>query len=105
MGILALRGRKMTKPCNFLGEKVNIIKLATGQVKEIQELAKQLEADEAEQEEGGLKLLTTVIKMGVEEGEQLEESDFTAWPIDELRKLSEEIMKFSGLRQEDEEGK
>jgi hypothetical protein len=38
--------------------------------------------------------------MGVEGGDDLDDTDFDNFPMEELSKLSNEIMKYSGLGQE-----
>ena len=95
-GIKGLVGRKMTKKVKFMGEDVTISKLSVAEVLEIQEEAKKLEGTE----EGGFGVLKTVIKSAVEGGADLSDADFEGFPMDELSKLSTEIMKFSGIGQE-----
>ena len=92
-GIMGLVGRRMHRTCKFLGQEVKIFKLTVGEVKEVQEKAKALETDD----EAGLDILRTVIRRAVEGGEHLQDEHFEAWPMDELSKLSNEIMKFSGI--------
>lgn len=92
-GIMALLGKRMKKTVKFIGADVTIFKLTVAEVKDIQEKAKLLETDE----DAGLDILRTVIRSAVEGGSALEDSHFEAWPMDELSKLSNEIMKFSGI--------
>ena len=98
--IKGLVGRKMTKAVKFCDGEVNISKLSVGQVQQIQAAAKANEGDD----EGGLKVLHTVIGLAVEGGADLTEEDFAEFPMEELSKLSNEIMKFSGIAS-DEVGK
>jgi hypothetical protein len=91
-GIQSLVGRKMTKTCKFLGEDVKISRLSVAQVMEIQEAASNLA-----EENQGLELLRKVIRMAVEGATELSDEDFAGFPMDELSKLSTEIMKFSGI--------
>jgi hypothetical protein len=92
-GFAALIGRSLTKDVTFMNEKVTIRKLNVRQVKEVQELAKSLEnADEA-----GFDILRQIITMAVEGAEGISDTDFETFPMDELSKLSNEIMKFSGI--------
>jgi hypothetical protein len=100
-GIKALVGRKRTKSIKFLDVDINITKLTVAEVKQIQEAAKPLETDE-ENDDAGLNILRTVIRAAVEGGEELVDSDFEAWPIDDLRELSKTIMEFSGIAQSTE---
>jgi len=92
-GIKGLVGKKMTKSVKFMGEDVKISKLSVAEVMNIQEKAKEIEKDES----AGLELLQTVIRSAVEGADDLADEDFAAFPMDELSKLSNEIMKFSGI--------
>jgi hypothetical protein len=91
-GMKGLVGRKMTKPVKFLNDEVKINKLTVAQVIEIQEAAK----GQAEGE-NGFELLKKVIRMSVEDAADLTDQDFDSFPMDELSKLSEAIMQFSGI--------
>lgn len=95
-GIKGLVGRKMTKAVKFMGEDIKISKLSVSEVLEIQERAKALEKDEAE----GFNILRTVIRASVAGAKDLSDEDFNDFPLDELSKLSNEIMKFSGIGQD-----
>lgn len=95
-GIRSLIGRKMTKDVKFMGESVKISKLSVAEVIEIQNKAKALEGNEAE----GFNVLKTVIRSAVDGATELSDEDFDGFPLDELSKLSNEIMKFSGIGQE-----
>ena len=97
-GIMSLVGKKMTKKVKFMGEDVVITKLNVSEVLSIQEKAKELEKDDkGEDTKSGFAVLQTVITSAVEGGEELTEDDFNTFPMDELTKLSNEIMKFSGI--------
>lgn len=95
-GIKGLVGRKMTKTTKFMGEDVKISKLSVSEVLDIQERAKSLEKDESE----GFSILKTVIRASVDGASDLSDEDFNNFPLDELSKLSNEIMKFSGIGQD-----
>jgi hypothetical protein len=101
MGIKSLVGKKMSREVKFMGENVTINKLSVAEVMEIQEKAKKLETDDS----AGLEVLLSIIRNAVEGAEELSESDFEALPMDELSKLSGEIMKFSGIQGEKPQGK
>jgi hypothetical protein len=92
-GIKALVGRKMTKTVKFMGDDVKIFKLSVQQVLAIQEKAKEIETNDA----AGLEVLKLVISAGVEGGGELTDEDFQDFSMDELSKLSAEVMKFSGI--------
>lgn len=91
--IKGLVGKKMTKTVKFIGEDIKITKLSVAEVLEIQNKAK----DSTEDHESGFELLKKVIKMSVEGASELTEEDFDNFPMDELSRLSNEIMKFSGI--------
>lgn len=93
MGIKALVGKKMSKNVKFMGEEVKINKLSVDEVMAIQEQAKGVE----ENSQDGFAVLRAVIRSSVEDAKELTDEDFATFPMDELSKLSEEIMKFSGL--------
>lgn len=92
-GIMSLVGRKMTKKVKFMNEDVVIAKLSVALVLEIQEQAKAAETAG----DSGFELLKRVIKMAVDGAEQLSDEEFNNFPMDELSKLSNEILKFSGI--------
>ena len=92
-GIKGMVGRKMTKAVTFMDEKINISKLSVAQVMAIQESAKDVETND----DKSFELLMGIIMSSVEGGEDLSEEDFKNFPLDELSKLSNEIMKFSGI--------
>jgi len=92
-GIKSLIGRKMTKQFKFMNEDLKISKLSVAEVMTIQERAKNVETDDS----AGFEVLKTIIMSAVEGGKDLTDEDFKAFPMDELSKLSNEIMKFSGI--------
>ena len=101
MNFKELVGRRMSKTVKFMGEDVKISKLSVAEVMSIQEAAKKLENDESE----GFNVLKLVIKSAVEGADALVDDDFGTFPMDELSRLSADIMKFSGISQDGKEGK
>ncbi len=100
MSIKDLVGKRMSKTVKFMGEDVKISKLSVAEVLAIQEAAKDIETNESK----GFEVLKTVITSAVEGGKDLSDTDFDNFPMDELSKLSNEIMRFSGIGGE-EKGK
>jgi len=98
-GIKGLVGKKLTKTVKFMDENVKISKLTVAEVMEIQQHAKTAEAN-PESTTNGFEVLKTVIKASVENGDSLTDEEFQGFPMDELAKLSAEIMKYSGIGQE-----
>lgn len=93
MSFKDLVGQVISKNVKFMGQDVKISKLTVEQVLEIQEKAKAGQDDDA----AGLELVKTVIKMAVAGAEELDDNDFKKFPMEELAKLSSEIMKYSGM--------
>jgi hypothetical protein len=98
MSIKNAMSKKITQKTKFMGEPIEIVKLTVAQVKLIQEKVKGI--NEGSGDEQGLDTLKAVIRIGVVEAEDLTDEDFDSCPLDDLSKLSAEIMKFSGLGQE-----
>lgn len=92
-GIKNFVGQRVTKKVKFMGKDLEIKKLTVSEVMEIQEKAKAIEQDEQE----GFNVLKTVIRMAADGGEDLEDGDFDSFPLEELSRLSNQIMSFSGI--------
>ncbi len=92
-GMKALIGKRMTRSVKFMGEDIKISKLSVAEVLNIQEKAKAIEGNDQE----GFNVLKTVVRSGAEGGADLSDEDFDNFPLDELSRLSNEIMKFSGI--------
>jgi len=101
MGFEKLIGKKMTKVTKFMGEEVKISKLSVAQIMGVQEAAKTAENDEAK----GFDILKTIIKASAEGADALTDEDFENFPMDELSKLSNEIMQFSGIGEDAKKSK
>ena len=100
-GLKSFVGKKREKAVDFMGDKIPVTKLTVSQVMEIQEKA----TDAGEDERANFDLLKQVIRYGAEGGEELSDEDFDSFPLDDLSKLSAEIMKHSGISQEKGKGK
>lgn len=97
MSFKNLIGKRMTKTVKFMDAQVSISKLSVAEVMNIQ---KQAEAVSSGGEQEGFDILKTVIRASVEGASDITDEDFSGFPMDELSKLSNEIMKFSGIGQE-----
>ena len=62
---------------------------------EIQEKVKGMKDDE--DSAANLDILKFVIRQSVEDAQELTDDDFDQLPLDELSRLSSEIMKYSGI--------
>lgn len=89
----ALLGKAITKKVKFMDTDVTIKKLSVAEVTDIQNKAKDLEKNESE----GFNVLKAVIKASCPEAEALSDDDFNSFPLDELSKLSNAIMSYSGI--------
>lgn len=111
-----------TKKVKFNGSDVMIQKLTTRQVREVQEKAKAVEKVKAEQakaaavaekaakdagqeyvadvpddEDENLNTMQEIIRMGCPLAKDLTADDFLDFAIDDVAKLAEEIMVYSGI--------
>ena len=93
MSFEKLIGKKMSKSVKFMGEDIKISKLSVAQIYEVQAAAKGAETDEGK----GFDILKTIIKSSAEGGETLTDDQFADFPMDELSRLSNDIMAFSGI--------
>jgi hypothetical protein len=96
MNFKDLVGKRMSKEVTFMGEKIKISKLSVAEVMAIQEAAKDADTSEIK----GFAILRQILKASVEDAATTEDEAFDGFPMDELSKLSNEIMKFSGIGQD-----
>jgi hypothetical protein len=82
------------KKVKFMGETVEIFKLSTKQVIEVQKLAKEQNGDS---DDAGLRMLEVVIKLGAPELVEFTSEELQEFPLDDLSALSASIMEYSGL--------
>ncbi len=92
----SLVGKRMTKNVKFLGTDVTISKLSVSQVLEIQAKAKNTTEDEA----NAIDLLRTVIRLSVTGAEDISDEEFAEFPLEEISRLANDIMKYSGMNNE-----
>lgn len=88
-------GTKITKKFKFCEKEIDVAKLSVKQVLEIQSRAK----DSKEGAEDNLEVLMLVVKSGAPDLKELTDEELQEFPMDELVKLSTEILKYSGLAQ------
>lgn len=86
---------KVTRKADFMGLSIEITKLTVAQVMQIQEKAQVASSEDSE--EAGIALINTVLRLGAAELADLSDEELSGMPLDELSKLSNEIMKYSGL--------
>jgi hypothetical protein len=88
-------GLTTKKSVQFLGLDLEINKMSINQVLAVQAATKEAEADTSDA--SGIKILRAVIKAGAKELADISDNEFQDFPMEELAKLSNEIMEFSGL--------
>jgi len=91
MSLKDLAAKRITKEIKFMGESITISKLTVNEVMKIQEHVKNKPEGE------GLETLRLIMNFAVKDAEELTDEEFSSFPMDELNKLSAEIMKFSGV--------
>ena len=88
-----LVGKKLNKTTKFVGEEITITKLPLARVFDIQEKAKAAGADEKAQ----MEIMLFTFQSAVTGAGELTLEDMYSFPLDDLQKLSEDILEFSGL--------
>jgi len=79
-----------------MGEEIKISKLTVQEVEAIQAAARE-KTENKEEQDSGIEMIQKIIQTSVEEARDLSTEDFRSLPIDELAKLSNAIMEYSGL--------
>ena len=95
-----LVGKVITKDVEFMEDSVKVRKLTVSEVFKVQELV--TKSQKSKKDSAQIDLLKDVIRLAVVDADKLTDEDFNQFPIAELNKLSEEILKFSGLAGEAE---
>lgn len=90
-----LVGKQITESVEFLGDTVEVKKLSVSEVMGIQRLFNKSQKSKAEDSQ--IQLLRDVIRIAVVDAEELTDEDFDSFPLGELNKLSEDILRISGL--------
>ena len=85
---------KVSKKVKFMNEDVEIVKLSVSHVLTIQEMAAAVKEDN---EKDNIGLLLYVIRQAAPEFKDYTDAELYELPMEELTKLSGEIMKYSGL--------
>ena len=82
----------ISKTVKFNGVDTQIQKLTVSQVMTIQETVKEVgETDDS------MKILFAVIRLGANDFKDASDDDLKDFPLEELSRLSDDIMKHSGL--------
>jgi hypothetical protein len=95
-GLKSLIGKPQTKTYDFMGEKITVKKLTVEEVMNIQDSVSRKD-DEDVTETEAFASLRNVIRMSCPAFDELDDGDFNQLPLDDLTKLSQEIMRWSGI--------
>lgn len=98
----SLVGKTPTKSVQFLGTNIDIRKLSVAQVEDIQQRVKALPKADMENPGDGeagahLNLMIHVIRLAVVGADDVTDDEFRTFPLEDLQKLSDEILRHSGL--------
>jgi hypothetical protein len=86
-----------TKEIKFMGDKITIRKISAGAVKRISAASKNITE---ENDSSTLDVLVAILNEGVvleKDEDPIDSALLEEFPLDELNKLSQEIMKFGGV--------
>jgi len=90
-----LVGKVKAEKVPFMGDHVEVTKLTVAQVRDFQ---KELNASKAtEDEDTGLKIQRTIIRMAVVGAADLTDDELDSFPLVELSKLSQKILELAGV--------
>jgi len=82
-------GKKLTKEVPFMGDKIEVRKLAVGETLELQkkvEKIKNLKGEAAQQAE--INFILDVVRMSVEGADKMSDEELLSFPIEELTRIS-----------------
>jgi len=90
----ALISIRQSKTVNFMGEKLRINKLTLTECTDVQTEAQKIDAERPEQ---AFELLKKIVRTGVPIAKDFTDDDFGMFPMDDLNKLSDEVLKYGGM--------
>ena len=93
-----LVGKVITKKVPFMEDEVEIRKLSVNEVFQVQKLV--TKSSKSKSEDAQLGLLRDVIRMSVVDAADLTDEDYNTFPIAELSLLTEAVIEFSGIGQD-----
>ena len=93
-----------TTQVKFMGHFIEVKELSVSQVREFQEGVKNMQGDDPDAEVDGTELQRDLIRMSVVDADKLSDEDIDSFPMGEVIKLGNEIIRISGLNRTDAEG-
>jgi len=96
-----LIGKKVEKEVPFCGETVTIKKLSVSEVYEVQRLVTPPEPVKGSKTPvepmDPMKIVNGILRIGVNDAENLTDEEFAGFPLDELNDLASQVMAYCGL--------
>jgi hypothetical protein len=87
-------GKRISKNVKFMGEDIQISKLSISEVEDVQAKAKAVDEKDSK---SAFIVIKEIVRKSVEGASDLSDEDFQSFPLDDLAKLSNEIMEYSGM--------
>ena len=93
-----------THPVKFMGANIEVMELSVAQVRDFQEGVRSLQSDNPDEEVDGTELQRDLIRMAVVDAEKLTDEEIDSFPMGDIIRLGNDIIRISGLNRQDAEG-
>jgi len=90
----ALISDRQSKTVNFMTKKLRINKLTLTECTDVQKQAQTIDAEDPSK---AFDLLKHIVRIGVPMAADFTDDDFGHFPMDDLNKLSDEVLKYAGM--------
>jgi len=90
-----LKGKKITKDIDFMGETVKVKKLSVNEVLSVQAVINKL--SKSKDDKAQLAIVRELLRTTVEGAEDMTDDEFNEYPLAELTSLVEKCLEFSGM--------
>ena len=88
---------RFTSAYKFGTETIEISKLTGAQALEVKKIVSDSKEKELSEDEGGLAVIFHVLRSSVKDMKELTDEQLLDFPLEELNKLADKIMEFSGM--------
>lgn len=92
--LMTLVEHRITKNIPFMNAKIEIIKLTLAETMEIQKMAQDAAGEDPDM---AFKMIRDIIRMGAPAAKDFEDEQFNNFPMEDLNKLADEILKYGGM--------
>ena len=93
-----------THVTKFMGQNIEVKELSVAQVREFQEGVKAMQADNPDADVDGTELQRDLIRMAVIGADKLTDDQIDSFPMGEVIKLGNDIIRISGLNRGEDSG-